>query len=86
MAALPLPLLIAEKAMQEFVRRWLAGMEPQLLLETNQDGIILINSSVKTSSKLQQYVLELDPMPQLHPYLLHQRKPSPSRLRRRKRR
>ena len=88
MAALPFPLLIAEKAMQEFVRRWLAGMEPQLLLETNQDGIILINSSVKTSSKFQQHVSELDPMlmPQLNPYLLHRRKPSPSRLRRRKRR
>ena len=86
MAALPFPLLIAEKAMQEFVRRWLAGMEPQLFLETNQDGIISINSSVKTSSKLQQHVLELDPMPQLHPYLLHQCKSSPSRLRRRKRR
>ena len=86
MAALPFPLLIAEKAMQEFVRRWLAGMEPQLLLETNQDGIILINSIVKTPSKLQQHVPELDPMMLLNPYMLHRGRPSPSRLRRRKRR
>ena len=57
MVALPFPLLIAEKAMLEFVRRWLAGMEP---LETNQDGIIMINSSVRTPSKAQYKALRLD--------------------------
>ena len=61
-------------------------MEPQLLLETNQDGIILINSIVKTSSKRQQHVPELDPTMLLNPYMLHRGRPSPSRLRRRKRR
>ena len=90
MAGIPLPLLLAEKAMQEFVKRWLAGMEPQLLLETNHDGIILINSSVKTTSKWQHPSRikgsELNLMPQSpNPYLKHN-KLSPSRLRRRKRR
>ena len=43
---LPLALAVAEKAIREFSNQWLAGLQPQLSLETASDGQIWINSRV----------------------------------------
>ena len=43
---LPLALAVAEKAIREFSNQWLAGLQPQLSLETGPDGQILVNSRV----------------------------------------
>ena len=43
---LPLALAVAEKALLEFSNQWLAGLQPQLSLETGNDGQILVNSRV----------------------------------------
>jgi hypothetical protein len=43
---LPLALAVAEKAMFDFSNQWLAGLRPQLLLETGQDGQIFMSSRV----------------------------------------
>ena len=40
---LPLALAVAEKAIHEFSNQWLAGLQPQLSLETGPDGQILVN-------------------------------------------
>ena len=42
----PLALAVAEKALIEFSNQWLAGLQPQLSLETGSDGQILVNSRV----------------------------------------
>ena len=36
---LPLALAVAEKAIREFSNQWLAGLQPQLSLETAPDGL-----------------------------------------------
>ena len=43
---LPLGLAVADKAMFNFSNQWLAGLQPQLLLETGPDGKILVSSRV----------------------------------------
>ena len=43
---LPVALAVAEKALCEFSNQWLAGLQPQLSLETSEDGQIWINSRV----------------------------------------
>ena len=43
---LPLALAVAEKAIQEFSNQWLAGLRPQLSLETGSDGQIWVHSRV----------------------------------------
>ena len=43
---LPLALAIAEKALLEFSNQWLAGLQPQLSLETSKDGQIWVTSRV----------------------------------------
>ena len=43
---LPLALAVAEKALLEFSNQWLAGLQPQLSLETGNDGQILVNFRV----------------------------------------
>jgi hypothetical protein len=43
---LPLALAVAEKAIREFSNQWLAGLQPQLSLETGPDGQIWVNSRV----------------------------------------
>ena len=43
---LPLALAVAEKAFREFSNQWLAGLQPQLSLETSKDGQIWFNSRV----------------------------------------
>ena len=47
MASIPLPMILVEKAIQEFTKRWFTGLQPKLTLEANQDGSISINSSVQ---------------------------------------
>ena len=44
------PLVIAEKAMHEFCRQWLAGLQPCLSLETAPDGSIRVCSKVIAGS------------------------------------
>ena len=43
---LPLGLAVADKAMFNFCNQWLAGLQPQLVLETGPDGKILVSSRV----------------------------------------
>ena len=43
---LPLALAVAEKALLEFSNQWLAGLQPQLSLETSKDGQIWVTSRV----------------------------------------
>ena len=43
---LPLALAVAEKAIQEFSNQWLAGLRPQLSLETGSDEQIWVHSRV----------------------------------------
>ena len=43
---LPLALAVAEKAIREFSNQWLAGLQPQLSLETGHDGQVLVSSRV----------------------------------------
>jgi hypothetical protein len=43
---LPLALAVAEKAIREFSNQWLAGLQPQLSLETGPDGQVWVNSRV----------------------------------------
>ena len=43
---LPLGLAVADKAMFNFSNQWLAGLQPQLFLETGPDGKILVSSRV----------------------------------------
>ena len=54
---LPLALAVADKAFYNFSNQWLAGLQPQLSLETGPDGQIRISSrvvaeNVPTSAKL----------------------------------
>ena len=54
---LPLALAVADKAFYDFSNQWLAGLQPQLSLETGPDGQIRISSrvvagNVPTSAKL----------------------------------
>ena len=44
--SIPLALAVAEKAIREFSNQWLAGLQPQLSLETAPDGQIWVNSRV----------------------------------------
>ena len=43
---LPLALAVVEKAILEFSIQWVAGLQPQLSLETSIDGQIWVNSMV----------------------------------------
>ena len=43
---LPLALAVVEKAILEFSNQWLAGLQPQLSLETGKDGQIWVHSRV----------------------------------------
>jgi hypothetical protein len=43
---LPLALAVAEKAIREFSNQWLAGLQPQLSLETGPDGQIWVHTRV----------------------------------------
>ena len=43
---LPLAICVAEKAMQEFCKQWLSGLQPSLSLETAPNGEISICSKV----------------------------------------
>ena len=43
---LPLALAVAEKAIREFSNQWLAGLQPQLSLETGPDGQVWVSSRV----------------------------------------
>ena len=43
---LPLALAVVDKAIFNFSNQWLAGLQPQLMLETGPDGQIRISSSV----------------------------------------
>ena len=40
------PLFLAEQAMMSFIREWLCGLQPSLVLSTNSDGSIFISSKV----------------------------------------
>ena len=44
--SLPLVLAVTEKTIREFSNQWLAGLQPQLSLETAPDGQIWVNSRV----------------------------------------
>ena len=43
---LPLALAVAERALFNFSNQWLAGLQPQLILETSPDGQICVSSRV----------------------------------------
>ena len=43
---LPLALAVAERALYNFSNQWLAGLQPQLILETSPDGQICVSSRV----------------------------------------
>ena len=43
-------LRLAEKALREFSCQWLSGLQPQLFLETNRNGDVLINLKVVASN------------------------------------
>jgi hypothetical protein len=43
---LPLALAVADKAIFNFFNQWLAGLQPQLILETDPDGQIWVSSRV----------------------------------------
>ena len=43
---LPLALAVAERALFSFSNQWLAGLQPQLILETSPDGQICVSSRV----------------------------------------
>ena len=54
---LPLALAVADRAIFNFSNQWLAGLQPQLILETGPDGQIWVRSrvvagDVPTHSKL----------------------------------
>ena len=91
--SLPLAIQVAENAMQEFIKRWLSGLQPCLLLETNHEGQIFVTSKVPAAAKawinqanLQQ-IRPLFPHAQvLHRHLPRTHRDSPSRRRRRERR
>ena len=83
---LPLSLAVADKAFYDFSNQWLAGLQPQLSLETGPDGQIRISSrvvaeNVPTSAKfvLRRPAEEVGPRHRPRPH-------GPSRQRRRLRR
>ena len=43
---LPLALAVVDKAIFDFSNQWLAGLQPQLMLETDRDGQIWVSSRV----------------------------------------
>ena len=74
-----------ENAVREFFTRWVAGLQPSLLLETNANGEILVSSRVSAPDYCHQTGQEDDQPPrQGH---RHRRRcpPGPARLRRRAR-
>ena len=79
-----LALTLAEQAVQEFFRRWCAGLQPCLLLETHTNGEIYVNSRVTTGVTLPQQTEQADWLPP-HGHR-HPRHQGPARLRRRARR
>ena len=90
--SLPLPIQVAENAIQEFLKRWCAGLQPCLLLETNPDGQILVSSKVSAAANDRTpYHRQARPRfpyrAQVLPFHLPQtHRDSPSRRRRRERR
>ena len=85
--SLPLAIQVAENAMQEFLKRWVSGFQPCLLLETNHAGQILVTSKVSVAANDRK---PLFPHPHteqvLHRHLPRTHRDSPSRRRRRERR
>ena len=78
----PLPLLVANRAMCEFRSLWLAGLQPQLQLETSPDGQIRVSTNVVT----EVYSVPVRPIPVLLgrvPGPLQRSRNGPSRQRRR---
>ena len=93
---LPLALAVANRAFFNFSNQWLAGLRPQLILETDRDGQIWVSSrvvagDVPTHSKL---VLRRDAEERVNPHCQageaghrpHHRRHGPARQRRRLRR
>ena len=50
----PLALVVAEKAMREFVNQWIAGLQPKLSIETSPNGDILVSSNVRAENVFSQ--------------------------------
>ena len=87
-----LPIQVAENAMQEFLKRLCAGLQPCLLLETNPEGQILVTSKVfAAANDCKPYHRHPRPLFPYHAQVLPCHLPrahrnSPSRQRRRERR
>ena len=80
----PFALAMAEQDVQEFLRRWCAGLQPCLLLETHSNGDIFVSSGVTCGFNLPQQSAQADWAHSGHTY--PPRCQCPSRLRRRARR
>ena len=85
----PHPLIVADKAFIEFIKRWQAGLKPHLLLETCDDGKICVSSRVTANHHPSQYrnaeeASRQHKTEQVHPPYpyLHKRHQGPSQLRR----
>ena len=79
----PFALLLAEQAVQEFFKRWCAGLQPCLLLETNASGEIFVSSKVTCGVPQQS---EQADWPHSNGQPHHRLRQGPARLRRRARR
>ena len=83
----PLAIQVAENAMQEFLKRWVSGFQPCLLLETNHDGQIFVTSKVSVAANDRKPLFPLPHNEQVvHRHLPRTNRDSPSRRRRRERR
>ena len=59
----PFAIRLAENAVREFFTRWVAGLQPSLLLETNANGEILVSSRVSAPDYCHQTGQEDDQPP-----------------------
>ena len=84
---LPLAIQVAEKAMQEFIKRWLAGLQPHLFLETNHDGQISVASKVSPAANARSLPYHAHvPHPRHHMPRPQPHRDTPARRRRREKR
>ena len=81
----PFALVLAKQAVREFFKRWCAGLQPCLLLETNSNGEIFVSSRVTCGVTSPQQSKQADwPHSNEQPHPRHRQ--GPARLRRRARR
>ena len=84
---LPLAIQVAEKAMQEFINRWLAGLQSHLFLETNHDGQISVASKVSPAANARSLPYHAHvPHPRSHMPRPQPHRDTPARRRRREKR